>query len=68
MIEVYFGQYTPVCDCCEKRLATEFTFERAARLAVGAGWESRGGPDNREHVCTDCLFKEKGYSEEEVSA
>lgn len=66
MIEKYFGQYTPICDYCEKRLPGEHTFEGAARAAAAAGWETRGGPDDREHVCTDCLFEEKGYSEKDA--
>lgn len=63
-IEKYFGQYTPVCDYCETRLPGAYSYEAAAGEVVAAGWEARGGPDDRIHVCTDCQFEEKGYSEE----
>jgi len=65
-IEKYFGQYTPICDYCEKTLPGSYSYEGAARTAAAAGWETRGGTDDRIHVCTDCQFEEKGYSEEDA--
>lgn len=68
MIDRFFGNYTPACDCCEKRLPGELSFQEAVRAIRAAGWESRKVGDEWEHVCTDCLFEEKGYAREFVYA
>ena len=59
-IERYYGQYTPVCDCCE-RLSGESSFTDAVRAKREAGWESRKVNGEWEDICTDCQFEEKGY-------
>ena len=64
MIDTFYNNYTPVCDCCEKRLPGELSFQAAARAIRAAGWESRKVDGEREDVCTDCLFEEKDYARE----
>lgn len=65
MIERYYGNYTPVCDYCEKRLPGELSWRDAIRAKHEAGWESRKSGGEWVDVCNDCLFEEKGYSDEE---
>lgn len=60
-IERYYGQYTPVCDCCGERLPGELSFSDAVRAKREAGWESRKVNGEWEDICTDCQFEEKGY-------
>lgn len=61
MTERHFGSYTPVCDGCGKRLPGEETWREAQRAMLEAGWEVRRNGEEREDICTDCLFEEKGY-------
>ncbi len=61
MIERFYGQYTPVCDCCETRLPGEESWDDAVRAKREAGWISRKVKGEWEDICTDCQFEEKGY-------
>ncbi len=61
MIEKLYGQYTPICDYCEKTLPGQMSYENAVSAMRAAGWESRKDGRVRIHVCTDCQFEEKGY-------
>ena len=67
-IERHWPYFVPVCDCCEKQLPGEESFRNAVRAKLAAGWESRRDGDDWEDICADCLFEEKGYSEEEAPA
>ena len=61
MIEKFYGQYTPICDNCEKTLPGKMSCIDAIAAIRDAGWESRLVQGQRMHICTDCLFEEKGY-------
>lgn len=63
MIERFRGEYTPVCDYCEKRLPGADSFADALRAMRQAGWESRRqmGGEPWLCVCDDCIFEEKMY-------
>lgn len=60
-IERYYRQFTPVCDCCGKRLPGEESFDAAVRAKREDGWESRKVNGEWEDICTDCQFEQKGY-------
>ena len=60
-IEKYYRNYTAVCDCCGKRLPAD-GWEDARRAKQDAGWESRKVDGEWQDICDDCLFEEKGYS------
>jgi hypothetical protein len=64
MIERFYSNYTPVCDCCEKRLPGELSFQAAVRAIRAAGWDRRKVDCEWEDICTDCLFEEKGYGDD----
>lgn len=60
-IERFYGQYTPVCDYCDKTLPGERSYADAIRAKREAGWESRKVDGEWLDICTDCQFEEKGY-------
>ncbi len=66
MIERYYGQYTPTCDYCDKRLPGQLSNRDALRAIQEAGWEVRREGEYLGCVCTDCLFEEKGYDNDEI--
>lgn len=62
-IERFHGFYTPVCDECEKTIPGGQSYADAFRAMLRAGWEERRRKGVKTHVCTDCLFEEKGYGQ-----
>lgn len=62
-IERFRGFYTPVCDECEKTIPGGQSYQEAYRAVIRAGWEVRNKSGMQIHICTDCLFEEKGYEE-----
>ena len=59
-IERFYNFYTPICDCCEKELPAEESFQDAVDAKRRAGWKSR--KDDRgqwEDICPDCLREER---------
>lgn len=63
-IERFRGFYTPVCDECEKTIPGGQSYGEAVRSMICAGWEERMRKGVKTHVCTDCLFEQKGYGRE----
>ena len=53
MIDRYYRQFTPVCDCCGARLPGGESFAEAVQIKRDAGWISRKVDGEWEDVCTD---------------
>jgi uncharacterized protein YlaI len=60
-IERFRGIYTPICDECENEIPGAESYKEAMAAMFRAGWEIRRNNNVATHICTDCIFKEKGY-------
>ncbi len=68
MLDRHSGYYNPVCDVCDARLGALESFSDAVRAMMAAGWETRKTAEGYEHICADCIFKEKGYDDEQTDS
>lgn len=65
MIERRYHTFIASCDRCGKRLPGADSWTDALKATRNAGWESRLVEGDYIDICTDCLFEEKGYDNDE---
>ena len=56
----------PICDYCGATLPAEMSGKEAIFAMLSAGWEVRKRNGKWIAVCKDCVFKEKGYDNDEL--